>query len=475
LTLSERQIGPDIADMLVRHFARTVLVASVPVAAALLYNAAYGPSYTATVRVLVTPGAADAGTDGAPVVLADHGQTARNQAALLNDRGLMARFFPPLPAGVAVAEAGLLDRAVSEAGASARDAAVRLGLMAPASAREILADRMGGALQAQALGDTDVVALRFTWDDRAVASATLNRVLAGYQEAIAAAAQARGGLAQEQADLSRARAELAALDGPDAAQDRTGVAAAREKAAIQARLDAARATADGLRLDRALAQRKLDTVEQEYSSGGWVEGAAQPGATQDLAADFAALLKQRQDLAADPHASPRALRRLDAEIGEVREQNYAAMRRRARAQVDDLSDRLLVAEAAIARDEAGLRQGDAQGAADALLAATRQSRLARVADCQRAVAAAAARIDPVWQEVGGTRALSEASPPAAPDWPSPAFRLNAAVVLGMGLGFGSAVLAERRRRTFDRPADIGRHLGLEVLARLAELPAGHAP
>jgi hypothetical protein len=38
-------------------------------------------------------------------------------------------------------------------------------------------------------------------------------------------------------------------------------------------------------------------------------------------------------------------------------------------------------------------------------------------------------------------------------------------------GLASAAWAERRRRTFDRPADIGRLLGIEVLARLDDLPA----
>jgi capsular polysaccharide biosynthesis protein len=124
----------------------------------------------------------------------------------------------------------------------------------------------------------------------------------------------------------------------------------------------------------------------------------------------------------------------------------------------------------VTQDQADLRGLDGQAAQADVQNQARAARVARVAAARRRTEAASARVDAIWQEVGSTRALSEAAPPTEPDPPSPVMVLNAACLFGLVAGFGSALLAERRRMTIDRPSDIARHLKLDVVARLSEVP-----
>jgi capsular polysaccharide biosynthesis protein len=154
----------------------------------------------------------------------------------------------------------------------------------------------------------------------------------------------------------------------------------------------------------------------------------------------------------------------------VRQQNYRAVELAGTAQLDTLSERLQSADDAIARDQTTLHRLDSQTAEADLAAQTRAARLARADDARRRTQQAAARVDAIWQEVGSTRALSEASPPAEPDFPAPSLLVEGACAVGLAAGLLSALLAERGRRTIDRPDDIVRHLKIEVLARLHDVP-----
>ena len=482
MTSTERHILSDLTDLLFRRFRRIVVILCLSAGAALAFNAVRGPSYTASVRVLVTPNAGTVGTGSAgegAVVVTDHGQTARNQAELLNDPGLTAKLLPGTLAAGAPAPPGLRERLLRRAGESGRDLAVRLGLVSPATDQERFAARLGHAVSAQAVGDTDVIRLDFTWDDRFFAARTVNLLLSGYQNAIAASAAARDALRQAQLAQADAEAELTDADMRRAAQSggRNNAAPAdldQERATLKERIEAARKTSDSLRLERELARRKLDTVDQAYKTGGWVDAADQGtgsgagGATPS--ADFAALLQERQDLTSAPKPDQRAIRRVNGEISDLREENYLSVRRFESAQIGDISDRLGRLDDQLTQDQAALRGLEAQAAQADVQNQAHAARVARVAAARRRTEAAAARVDAVWQEVGSTRALSEASPPAEPDAPSPVMVLNAACLFGLAAGFASALLAERRRLTIDRPSDIARHLKLDVVARLNEVP-----
>ena len=469
---THRRILPDVTDLLFRHFGRIAAVTCLTIGTALVYNAVYGPSYTASVRVLVTPSGGTVGAGGglpdggSTLVVADHGQTARNQAELLNDHGLISKFLPAASAAPA-ARAGLLPMLAQRAGERWRRIGVRLGLLSPASAQELLAARLSHAVTARAVGDTDVVRLDFTWDDRFFAASAVNQVLAGYQRAIAGAADARAALRQAQVRQAEAEADLSGTmsRGGEQAVDLNG-----EKNAMQARVEAARTQADRLRLDRELARHKLEQVQHEYENGGWVDGADKDSFTQDLADSFASLLKQRADLQSDPHPSARAIRRVDAEINEVRQQNYRAAQLALNSKVDTMSERLQSVEDGMTRDQAALRTLDTQSAEADLVAQTQAARQARATEARRRTLEASTRVDAVWQEVGSTRALSEAGVPAEPDFPAPSLLVDMATLIGVLLGLGGAMLAERRRATIDRPADVARHLDIEVLARLRDVP-----
>jgi len=86
------------------------------------------------------------------------------------------------------------------------------------------------------------------------------------------------------------------------------------------------------------------------------------------------------------------------------------------------------------------------------------------------VAAAHARADAGWQALGGARVVSEAVVPVEADFPGPAVVLWAAGFVGVVAGVAAAAWAEARRRVVERAGDMSRLLGIEVLARLAEMP-----
>ena len=441
----ERNLLLDAIYVVGRRGMRIALIAGMTVAAALVFEAVRGLSYTASVRVLVAP-TAEAGAE-------KEGRTARNQVEVLRDPGLVKQLVTgPASEGPALS------------------AAVAL--------------RAAQGLRVRALGDTDVIGLSLTWEDRVGSAEMLNRIVAGYQRAVQGADEARDGLRRAQAGLEDAQAELNAVDaGLASGQPPADAEVWRaERGRAEAALTARRQTADGVRLERALAQRKLEGIEAAFRSGAWVDGAdADPGAETGaagpapLAAGFAVLLEKRQSLLTDGKADTAEMRALDREIARVRTQSFATARQISAARVAALDDRLAQLGREVAEDEAALLAVDRRGSEGEVLRESRAVKVRRVAEERLRVDAARLQMDVPWQGVASVRVLSEARPPTEPDWPAPAVVVRMAAGAGLCLGLASAVWAERRRRTLDRPVDISRALGLEVVARLEDMPVARLP
>jgi uncharacterized protein involved in exopolysaccharide biosynthesis len=126
-------------------------------------------------------------------------------------------------------------------------------------------------------------------------------------------------------------------------------------------------------------------------------------------------------------------------------------------------------DASVQSDEA--RAGDIDDRLVKLeaLSQTRAAAAAHAAEVQRQVDEAKLRIDAIGREVSGLRVLSPATPPTQPDEPTAAVVLLVAAMGGLAAGIASAFEAEATRRTVDRPRDITRLLGLDVLARVPDL------
>ncbi len=333
---------------------------------------------------------------------------------------------------------------------------------------------MSRALKAKAIGDTDVVVLRFTWPDRAFAAEGLNLLLRDYQHSVSQAAEAREAMAATDEALREADAQVRALDAQLAAVPVGGdaVTLERERDRIRSRLAASQSDGDALRLDRELARRKLDSVEQAFKAGGWVDSPdAQdtPSGTPALQQTFVTLLDKHQTMLThlppdDPH-----VRAVDAQIGRVREQNYLAVKQVYTAKLAVLDARMARLQAGMQSDEA--RAGDIDDRLVKLeaLSQTRAAAAAHAAAVQRQVDEAKLRIDAIGREVSGLRVLSPATPPLQPDQPTAALVILAAAVGGLIAGIAWAFEAEATRRTVDRSRDITRLLGLDVLARVPDL------
>jgi uncharacterized protein involved in exopolysaccharide biosynthesis len=396
LTGSENRVLLDLAYLLFRRAPRIVAITGLTVGSALAYNALHGPSYTASMRVLVTPSAgtvsvsgdsAEPGTSAAAtLVVQDHGQTARNQAELLGDPGLIRKVLPGLKALPPAASPGMIDRLAARAGFTWRVTAEKLGLINPASDADRMQAQLGHALTVRAVGDTDVIKLDFTWNDRVFAARALNLMVDGYQHSIADTVDARDALHRAGIRLAGAQAELTALDVSLAAsQAASGLdQAGPDKAGITARLDAERATADGLRLAQELAKRKLAGTDQSYKTGGWVGGAdGQASAASKLSQNFADLLKQKAALAAATPPDDDAMAAIDQKISQVRDQNYRHSRAQFTAELAAAGDKLAPIEAGIAADEAALRAYDARQSELRMLTAARPAKLSALADEKR--------------------------------------------------------------------------------------------
>jgi uncharacterized protein involved in exopolysaccharide biosynthesis len=181
---------------------------------------------------------------------------------------------------------------------------------------------------------------------------------------------------------------------------------------------------------------------------------------------FVGLLDKRQALLARLAPDSPRVRALDAQISQVRQQNYRAVKALCSARLAALDDQLGRLAAGIADDETRLRALDTHLSDVEVVSRARPAPAGRLAEAPGRLAQARRRLDPAWLEVGSTKVLSDAAVPAEPDWPAPSLLLEAAALCGLALGVAAAVASERMRRTLDRPADIVRHLNVELLARL---------
>jgi len=452
----------DALYVLFKRRFRIGMITLAAMAAAGFYQAFAGASYTASARILVSavpaPGVP-------PPMYQDSGQGARSQAALFGDPGLLRPLLPVLKARLPKT-----DR---------RPAAVFLARVGswfagPADPDEALYARLSHALSAAAIGDTDVVALRFTWSDPGFAADALNLILSGDQTAVSQAASARLNIKLADSALHDADAQVQALDaqlatvpvGQDAAE------LERQRDRIASRLAASRSTGDALRVERELAQRKLDTVEQAFRSGGWVDSPdAQdtPSGAPALQQTFVTLLDKHQMMLTHLPPDSAPVRAVDAQIGQVREQNFLAVKQMLTSKLSSLAERLSRLDADIAADEARARETDDSLVKLDALTQTRAAAAARAAAAQRRYDDAKLEVDALGREVSGIRVLSPAVAPGVPDAPSPALVVLLAGILGLVLGVLSALLVELTRRTMDRPRDIVRLLDIEVLARVPDL------
>ncbi len=485
MTDDDRHFARDALYVLFRYRLRIVLLALTATGVVAVAIVLGGSSYTAAARIVVT--AASSPVQGAPatLLLADNGQTARNQAELFADPGLLRPLLPALKARLQTVRPtpAARDLATLEAWLAAkfrmRDwdsiwATAGDWIGNRSNPDEVLLMRLSHALSAAAIGDTDVVALRFTWPDADFAADALNLILSGDETAVAQAAGARLDIKLADAALHDADAQVQALDDQLAfvpiGQDAASLERQRDR--IASRLAASRSTGDALRVERELSHRKLDTVERAYRSGGWVDSPdAQdtPAGAPALQQTFVTLLDKHQTMLSHLPPDSAKVRAVDHQIGEVREQNYLAVKQVLTSRLATLDERLSRLNADIAADEASARDTDDSLVKLDALAQSRAAAAARAAVAQRRYDDAKLAVDALARNVSGIRVLSPAAPPPRPDSPAPGLLLALAGAGGLLLGVLSALLAELTRRTMDRPRDIARLLDVEVLARVPDL------
>jgi len=457
----------DAVYVLYRRQGRIVFVTLAVLGACYLYGTVHGAQYTAEARLMVSPVGGGAG----------NGASARNEAEILSDPALMRRLVPVLRKDVPP-PVGREAEMVGGLRAWWRARLVALGLARAGSEDARLGDRFARALGVRAVPDTDIIELRFAWDNPGFAALALNALLADQQRLAAGDAEATQAVVLAAARLHDAQARLAVLDERIAALPEIAGAAPdagaieREKDRVSSRIAAARSSADALRVERELAARKLEAAEKAYAGGGWVDNPDSPAASTGAAPvdeTFVELLDKRAKLLAKlPEESPK-VHAVDQEIAQAREHAYQAVRQVLGNRVRGIDDRLAALTAQGLADETALRGLDDRLVQLEALQGSRQGAAVQVAEATRALDEQRREAETAVHQAAGLRVLSEASAPAEADWPSPLVLVWAGGVSGLALGLGSALLAERRRRTIDRPQDILRVLKIPVLASVPEL------
>ena len=272
----------DVIYVLFKRRFRIMFITAIAVAAGFAAVRLGGTTYTASARILA---AAPAIAGGAPP-LPDTGQTARTQAELLRAPGALEKILPALRARLPAPQ-DRADRILAWWRGPDDGAA--------------LAARLSRATRSAAVRGTDVVAVSLTWPDPRFAADALNLILAETQRSGSQTADGRQAIETAAAALAESETQVRTLDAQIAGLPVGADAGSleREKDRVRSRLAASRGTGDALRLERELARRKLDTVDQAYKGGGWVDAPdAQdaPSGAPALQQTFVTLLDKHQTM-----------------------------------------------------------------------------------------------------------------------------------------------------------------------------------
>jgi uncharacterized protein involved in exopolysaccharide biosynthesis len=462
---AEPNAARDMVYVLFKRCRRIALVTAATASACYLLTSAQGARYSATSRVLVTASAPAPQIAASSVVFQEHGLAAQNEAEMLRDPALIRAMIPALKARL-TPQSNLVARGARHLGAWWHEQAARLGLAVPETQDQRLAQLFTHALDVSVVKDTDVVALRFTWTDPAFASFALNTLLekqqslsTGQVEATQAITLAQAQLHDKQTQLTWLNAQILGSSGNDAGTIE------REKERLTSRIAAAQTTANALHLERDLVAHQLETADATYTGGGWVDDPDAPAAIDPA---FVDLLDKRQKLLAHLAPDNPHVHSVDVQIAQAREHAHDKARHVFGARLKSLDDRLSAIDTQSAADRALVSGLDERLIEAEALLRSRDAASSLVSEATRHAEDVRRQTQPALRDIG-FRVLSQAVPPAEPDWPSPLLVLCLATLLGFGAGLASAMRAERSLLTIDRARDITRLLRIPVLASVPEL------
>lgn len=349
-----------------------------------------------------------------------------------------------------------------------------LGLTRPATPEETLLAQLAKALHAEIVEETDIIEVRFDWDDPVIAALVLNQIVDEYL-----ALHVR----VHESERSSGFYELQALMYEDslrrAEQSLEGFTTTRNIANIELQKDILlrdisdleRRLTDVVTAHASARSKALRVREVHRKSKGWITTpkveSSDLSAFHELDDKYFGLLAERQQYLPNPSE----VERIDRDITRLRDQKAEGVLNILDSELNALDKERTALEGTLASKRAEfsrlnqetVRLADHERERDVLqnsyLIYRRKAEQLRMSDAMDA------------SQITSVRVVARAEPPERPAYPRMGRVLPVAVLAGMFLALLYALVAQAVDHTFKREDDVATHLDAPLLMSIPVL--GH--
>lgn len=500
MSLVSRTESSSLRDILVvvfKHLHAILLIFLVSSLTGVMAILLSTPQFTATSKLLVQVGrektASFAGErpQGAHVSLMQRAQDINNQVEILRDPSLMARLLPELKQRLAATDDAkptdasdgwkqAMRNAVDSAKRQVRAAAAGW-VSTPLTPDEALLLTLLDALNISFPKDTDVIVVNFTWSDRDFAAYVVNALVRAFQEEHVRIHGVERSTDFYADQLAEARNDLAQAEQAIGEFMKVGEISNLDAEKTLA-LNALAQTDQELNLARialeSINQKLLATDKSYAKPGEWIETLDSEQAEASIRAldeSFVALSTERTLLLGRFSPSYPAVTNIEAQLSQLREAKYSALKARYIAKRGGILDQIAALQAKVKAKKAELaRLGDRTIDYQRVLRQRDQLEV-QAAELRQKVEDLRVRDGLDARVITSIKVISEALPPVRPSAPRKTLILIASALAGLLAGLAFAILAEFFNHTFRHEQDIRRVLDVPLLATLPQVARQRNP
>jgi uncharacterized protein involved in exopolysaccharide biosynthesis len=488
VTHAESSSLRDILVVPFKHWRSIALIFVVGTLSGLAASVLMTPQYTATSRLLVQVGREKTASlaverrQEANVSLIERPQDINDEVEILRDPMLMTKLLPAirerlqkLPAAAPERRIGVarqwVSSKVAELSQQTHEMLEAVGWASPPlSEDEALRMKLLAALDIEFPKDTDVIDVNFTAPDRAFAAYVVNEVVRVFQEEHIRVHGTENTTSFYTDQLDQARTQLAEVEqsladflksGQISNIDAEKTLALNGLAETDKELNQTRIALDDV-------TQKLAATERSYQRpGDWLETLDPDDAQAAIKAldeSFVTLSTERTRLLGHFAPTYPAVVSIEAQLRQLREAKYSALKARYTARRGEILDRIASLQAKIQskKDELA-RLGDRTLEYDRLTR-RRDQLQAETAEYRQKVEDLRIREDLDAHVFSSIKVISEAVPPPLPSAPRKTLIVAASAVASLLFALAFAIIAEFFNHTFRHERDVRRILDIPLLA-----------